>query len=316
MAEKMSLICPKCGKQYKSPSFYQKHVEKCTGVVKKAKSKPKSRSTAKVSPKKTAKKNELIILRNQVKNLEDRVSKLEFIIEHANLRAKVEFSEIDSKDIADYNGTPLIRQDHDFLIILEKELGDIPVISQISWNNFGFKAANNRIVGLGLYNQSLKAVPESIGSLISLKELILDSNQLSTLPEGIKNLKSLSKLNLGHNHFEVVPKSILNLPALEELIMWSNKLVDIPETIGNFKILKKLHLFDNNLKSLPNTIGNLESLKILDLKQNELTNLPDSITKLTSLKKLLIKSNKLTTLSENLTEWLNTLKQNGCKIYT
>ena len=311
----MSLICPKCGKQYKSPSFYQKHVKKCTGAAVKAKSIKKPKKPAKIISKKTVEKKELTILRNQIKNLEDRVSKLESIIKSANLDVYLEPSDIENKEIVDYHGVSLFRYDYEFLIDLEKELGEIPLVSIISWNNFGFKTENIRIVGLGLYKKDLKSIPERIGSLFSLKELYLDSNQLSILPEGIKDLKSLTILNLGHNKFKSVPESITDLTSLEELTLWSNDIVDIPETIGKLKLLKKLYLFDNSIKSLPDSIGNLKFLKILDLKQNNLNKLPDSIIKLKSLKKLLIKSNKLAPLSENLTKWLNDLEQNGCKIF-
>ncbi|MBA7587555.1 hypothetical protein ES708_29586 [subsurface metagenome] len=293
----MSLICPKCGKQYKSPSFYQKHIEKCTGAVTKTKTITKPKTTAKFSPKKTVEKKELTILKNKIKNLEDRVSKLELIIQSANLDAYPEPSVIEIKEIVDYHGVSLFHHDYKFLIDLEKELGEIPLVSNISWNNFGFKTENLRIVGLGLYNKDLKSIPESIGALFSLKELYLDSNQLSTLPEDFKELKSLTILNLGHNKFKSVPESIMDLTSLEELTIWSNSIVDISESIGKLKLLKKLYLFDNCIKLLPDSVGYLKSLEILDLKQNNLKTLPDSIIKLKSLKKLLIKSNKLAPLS-------------------
>jgi Leucine-rich repeat (LRR) protein len=311
----MSLICPKCGKQYKSPSFYQKHVEKCTGAVTKTKIITRPKRTARIKPKKPVEKNLLINLKNKIKNLEERVSKLESIIQNANLDAYLEPSDIENKEIVDYNGVSLFHKDFEFLIDLEKEIGEIPLVSYISWNNFGYKTENIRIVGLSLYNKDLNFIPESIGSLFSLKELYLDNNQLSLLPEGFKKLKSLTILNLGHNKLKSFPESIGDLTSLEELTLWSNDIVEIPKSLGNLILLKKLYLFDNKIKLLPDSLGNLKYLKILDLKQNNLKSLPDSIIKLKFLKKLLIKSNKLEPFSESIMKWLNYLEQKGCKIF-
>ncbi|MHA1717944.1 MAG: leucine-rich repeat domain-containing protein [Promethearchaeota archaeon] len=311
----MSLICPKCGKKYKSPSFYQKHVEKCTDRDISAKPTKKTKVLTKNKPKNKVEKEELTSLKNQMKKLETRVSKLEMIIKNAYLDAYEKPSEIENKEIVNYHGVSLFHQDYEFLIDLESKIGEIPIVSNISWNSFGFKTENMRILGLSIYNMNINSIPDSIGSLFSLKELHLDSNMLSTLPQSIENLKSLKILNLGHNKFKTIPKCILTLSSLEELTLWSNNIISIPESIGNLKMLKKLYLFDNNIKSIPNEIGGLKSLKILDLKKNKLENLPDSITKLKSLKKLLIKSNQFTPLSEDINNWLKDLEENGCKIF-
>jgi hypothetical protein len=218
-------------------------------------------------------------------------------------------------EVLKYHGTPLIRQDCEILTMLEKNLGEIPLVSDISWNVFGFTTENDRIVGLGLHNKGLTSFPEIICNLDSLKALFLDNNKLTTIPESIEKLNNIQTLNLGHNLLTNLPKNISNLSLLEDLILWSNKFESLQESIGNLNSLQKLFLFDNQLTTLPESIGNLKSLKILDLKQNELSLLPDSIINLRSLEKLLIKSNNFTIFPNYLENWLDNLEKDGCKIY-
>jgi hypothetical protein len=219
------------------------------------------------------------------------------------------------REILKYHGTSLIRKDYDVLMILEKELGEIPLVSDILWNVFGFKTKNNRIIELGLYNKGLASIPAVIFKLNSLKVLVLDNNKLTSIPETIEKLNILQTLNLGHNLLKNLPKSLSKLILLKDLILWSNKFVSLPESFGNLTSLQKLFLFDNQLTTLPDSIGNLKSLKILDLKQNKLSSLPDSIVNLKSLRKLLIKSNKFTIFPNYLENWLGNLEKDGCKIY-
>ncbi len=217
--------------------------------------------------------------------------------------------------IINYHGTPLISQDYDVLMILEKDFGEILPISDISWNSFGYKIENDRIVGLGLHDKGLTSFPEIILKLNSLKDLVLDNNKLTSIPETIEKLNNLKTLNLGHNLLKNLPKSISSLSSLEDLILWSNKFESLQDSIGSLNSLQKLFLFDNQLTTLPDSIGNLKALKILDLKQNKLSILPDSIVNLRSLEKLLIKSNKFTIFPNYLENWLVNLEKEGCKIY-
>ncbi|MHA1857144.1 MAG: leucine-rich repeat domain-containing protein [Promethearchaeota archaeon] len=217
--------------------------------------------------------------------------------------------------VVNYHGTPLNYQDYEVLANLEKKIGEIPKVSEITWNTFGYKVENNRIIGLGLYNKDLTSFPEYICDLVSLKKLQLDKNNLTSIPETIEKLINLEILNLGHNQLKSLPISISKLISLEELILWSNNLEFLQESIGNLTSIQKLFLFDNKLTKLPDSIGNLKSLKILDIKQNQLSILPDSIVNLGSLEKLLIKSNKFTNFPNYIENWLGNLEKKDCKIY-
>jgi len=118
-----------------------------------------------------------------------------------------------------------------------------------------FKKEKGHIVELDLKNKKLTTLPESIGNLKSLKQLILSGCQLTSLPESIGNLKSLKYL------------TIIN-----------NRLAYLPESIGNCTSLKFLDLSINYLTFLPDSIINL-SLRSLKIVRNKITFLPEDFKK-------------------------------------
>ncbi|MBD3197389.1 MAG: hypothetical protein GF317_20200, partial [Candidatus Lokiarchaeota archaeon] len=133
---------------------------------------------------------------------------------------------------------------------------------------------------LYLDSYDLKTLPESIGTLTSLKELNLIANKITTLPESIGNLNALKELNLSANKITTLPESIGNLTSLKELDLRSNDLKTLPESIGNLTSLEYLYLMPNDLKTLPESIGNLTSLKKLYLGHKDLSTLSDTVKKL------------------------------------
>lgn len=94
----------------------------------------------------------------------------------------------------------------------------------------GFTVENKRVTEIGLYKCELSNLPESIGNLKSLQDLLLDGNKLTTLPESIGKLKSLNTLLLGNNQLTTLPKSIVNLSKLERLRITDNPLVNNPNS--------------------------------------------------------------------------------------
>ncbi len=126
--------------------------------------------------------------------------------EEAELKAKREV-ELKAKREVELN----TKERMNVLLEIEKHTGTIPRVSSISWDTFGVKLENNRVVGLGLYECGLKTLPESITKLTSLKVLDLQGNSITTLPESIGNLKSLEYLNLMSNDLSTLPESIKTL---------------------------------------------------------------------------------------------------------
>ncbi len=117
---------------------------------------------------------------------------------------------------------------------------------------------------LNLYNNDIKLLPESIGSLDSLEILIMPNNHISSLPESFKNLTSLKKLDLSWNDISNLPEWIDSLTSLEELNLRGNKLSKLPESLSSLHSLKMLNITLNNesLKLPENLIRkNIQILK-------------------------------------------------------
>lgn len=181
---------------------------------------------------------------------------------------------------------------------------------------------DNRIVSLRFKGMRLWKVPESIGSLDSLRVLSLSSNNISDLPEEITKLENLEVLFLGHK-FEIFPEQVLaikslkkfaitpkmtipegigDLTNLEELYLsgfaTNNGIQTVPENISKLTKLKKLILGFNKIEKLPEDFGNLINLEYLDLQYNDLENLPSSFSSLTNLTYLSVRNNRLTHLPD------------------
>ncbi|WRX29454.1 Leucine-rich repeat - like 10 [Theobroma cacao] len=154
-----------------------------------------------------------------------------------------------------------------------------------------FNQSNHfELLDLSLTNLS-GALPNSIGNLVSLKDLDLSDTSLSgALPNSFGNLVSLKDLDLSCTSLSgALPNSIGNLVSLEYLdLRYTSLSGALPNSIGNLVSLKDLDLSYTSLSgALPNSIGNLVSLKDLDLHQTSLSEaLPNSIGNLVSLEHL------------------------------
>ncbi|MFX1253125.1 MAG: leucine-rich repeat domain-containing protein [Promethearchaeota archaeon] len=215
------------------------------------------------------------------------------------------------------------------LFLLEALIGKpIPLVSQIKRSTFGFTVKDKRITGLGLPYQGLTYLPESLGTLGSLKELSLIHNKLKTLPKSIGNLVNLqrldlwvnklhvfpetfgqlaqlSKLNLRNNQLTLLPESFGSLEKLSDLDASFNNLKALPESFSQLNNLQLLLLRDNQFESLPNTFGELKSLKIIDLDNNRLRALPKAIGDLANLTYLSLKNNQLKSLPKSFYQLIN-----------
>ncbi|MFX1255958.1 MAG: TIR domain-containing protein, partial [Promethearchaeota archaeon] len=130
---------------------------------------------------------------------------------------------------------------------LEKHVGQIPNVTKIEWNGFGFVEDDRHITKLGLYNKELSVLPTSIGDLTNLKVLLIYKNKLSSLPETIGNLRNLVELRLHDNRLASLPNNFIHLTNLQRLGLGGNQFKTLPESIGHLKSLKYLNLRDNQL---------------------------------------------------------------------
>lgn len=73
----------------------------------------------------------------------------------------------------------------------------------------------------------LYGVPPELGSLINLRVLMLDTNQLSELPREIGQLTQLERISISNNLLHRLPDSFSNLQRLESLHAANNRLVAV-----------------------------------------------------------------------------------------
>jgi Leucine-rich repeat (LRR) protein len=145
----------------------------------------------------------------------------------------------------------------------------------------------------------LPLVPPSIGRLINLKVLMLDTNDLYTLPKEICLLQSLERLSLSNNVLTSLPHGISRLPHLRSLHMSNNKFEAFPLEVCDVKVLEFLDLSDNLLVSIPKEIVRLKTLGTLLLNYNKLIHLPDELCELVDLECLWLGNNRLRELPHN-----------------
>ncbi len=147
----------------------------------------------------------------------------------------------------------------------------------------------------------LDSIPDSIGQLTNLKELIINVKiGLKSISPEIEKLTKLEKLYLGFCEIRVFPVSLTKLTNLKTLNLENNDLFKIPDEIGNLINLETLDLASNRLDKIPDTIGNLTNLQKLYLNNNKLTKIPDSIGNLTNLQKIYLNNNKLTDIPDSI----------------
>jgi len=113
------------------------------------------------------------------------------------------------------------------------------------------------VVELNLYNDDIRELPESIGTLNSLEVLILPNNKITKLPESFRKLTSLKKVDLSWNDVTNVPEWISSLSSLEELNLRGNQLESLPDTISSLPSLKILTITQNkNIIQIPKDLQN------------------------------------------------------------
>lgn len=150
--------------------------------------------------------------------------------------------------------------------------------------------------------ENLEDLPDEIGKLRKLEELIIDNGngcQMNvSIPRSIGQLENLKVLRLygaidpreigsekpaGRPRIKSLPETLANLQNLEELDLGRNGLSSVPAQIGSLRKLKKLGLDFNDIHNIPSFVGNLKNLKELSLRSNGGVTLPQSLANLKGL---------------------------------
>jgi hypothetical protein len=151
--------------------------------------------------------------------------------------------------------------------------------------------------------EKLETLPEEIGNLSKLEELIIDNgNGCSmnvSLPGSIGKLKNLRVLKLygalderevgkpasPPSRIKILPAQIADLRKLEVLDLGRNGLTAVPPQIAGLTNLTTLRLDFNALRAVPAFVGNFKNLSELALDANEhIANLPASMAKFKTLR--------------------------------
>jgi rRNA processing protein Gar1 len=149
-----------------------------------------------------------------------------------------------------YHGQPLIQEEYDVLIELEKKIGVIPKMEYVTP-----KSANtDTVFPLGEKKELYRFSYVFLG--IHIIGLIIRNKDLTSLPETIHNLKYLTYLDLRSNKLTKLPETIGELVYLDELILDNNTLTSIPESIGNLRTLTTIQLNSNNIATFPEFLEN------------------------------------------------------------
>ena len=232
----------------------------------------------------------------------------------------------------------LYSDDARALEYLEKETGITLSRSNVEgWSSRGYKVRDSRIVGLGLCNMGLRAIPDGLsfprlefldlsGNLIEsipnaffdmpdLVELHLNNNRILRLPDSFGLMRNLKELCCQNNLISRIPRSIGGLRgSLIYMSLGANRLDVLPEEIGELHNLCALNLHSNRLCAIPDSFGNLCNLVSLALGNNRLEWLPGSVARFDRLQRLNIGMNRRLALTEEQVSWLNVLEANGCLV--
>ncbi|XP_019052234.1 PREDICTED: probable LRR receptor-like serine/threonine-protein kinase At1g53440 [Nelumbo nucifera] len=129
-----------------------------------------------------------------------------------------------------------------------------------------------------LGNRISGSIPEALGNIETLEELVLEDNQLGgTLPPQIGNLSRLRRLLLSANNITgPLPETFGNLKNMTDFRIDGNSISGrIPDFIGNWTKLSRLDMQGTSLEGpIPSTVSLLKSLtqlRVTDLKGSNMS---------------------------------------------
>ena len=146
---------------------------------------------------------------------------------------------------------------------------------------------------LRISHTCLTILPDDIGHLINLKNLLLDHNKLISIPSTIGKLTKLKLLDLSYNNLDKLPDQMGQLLQLTDLNLICNQLTSLPTSIGNLQSLARMNVSSNKLNQLPDQLYQACNLGEFRAADNSINNVTDNIASLCQLKTLDLNGNKM-----------------------
>jgi Leucine-rich repeat (LRR) protein len=175
-------------------------------------------------------------------------------------------------------GVELYKPEADFIGLISKIGGRALNLSQnprFFLEENAYYVEGGHVKRLSLFKRGLQALPDSIGNLTALENLVLSRNNLAFLPDRIGDLESLKELIVDNNQIATLSINLGNLASLEFLNFMWNRLTELPEIFTTMKNLKMLLLGWNRIQKLPTSFHTLRGLEHLDLSYNRLSSFPN-----------------------------------------
>lgn len=144
------------------------------------------------------------------------------------------------EELKNYHGTQLLEKEFYVMMNLEREIGEIPHLKEFDFERNGFVSQDGHVKDLAIINENLNHLPELIGDLEELENLLLDFNNISELPRSVSKLDKLEYVSLYENPLKkpgVFPKRV---NYLQSLIACG--LDQIVKSINSFNFRKDLNL--------------------------------------------------------------------------
>jgi internalin A len=138
--------------------------------------------------------------------------------------------------------------------------------------------ASTKVHRLDLSQMGLTEVPSVVSTLLDLKILWIQDNDISELPEFVGALPQLSQIRCYNNRITEIPKSLGNLLSLQVVWAHNNQISVIPRELGNILSLTVLSFEGNSaISRLPKRLGLLTNLRELHLDVPNFTSPPKFI---------------------------------------
>ncbi|MFB4332359.1 leucine-rich repeat domain-containing protein [Paenibacillus sp. CR_12] len=167
---------------------------------------------------------------------------------------------------------------------------------------------------LEIFGFGIREIPESIGELKELKELMIHESYVTRLPAALFGLTELEDLTVYTEDLVEIPAEIGELIQLKRLNIACGSyhgptdhvirreevsLTRVPPEIGRLRLLEQLSMNYTGILELPMEMGQLQNLSFLDLSRNQLQSEPEFIEKLTGLSYVNLSDNRYNPSPQN-----------------